>query len=87
MQVLAGIMAAKDYPCEHMTTLIVYGQKSGFDEQPGKMPGNVALCQPPDESVGYAAAVEGARRAFSKLFPDLQMLPDLPQRDNGYDSD
>ncbi|CAL8462001.1 g1532 [Coccomyxa elongata] len=35
-------------------------------------PANVAVCDPPDASIGYEAALQGAQALLQRLFPDVQ---------------
>ncbi|EIE25039.1 FAD/NAD(P)-binding domain-containing protein [Coccomyxa subellipsoidea C-169] len=36
------------------------------------LPANIALCDPPDATIGYEAVIQGAQALLQRLFPDLQ---------------
>lgn len=59
-------------------TLVFYDQGSEIRTHEALLPKNVAVTQPPDESLGYESAVAAAKEQFRRLFPELQFLPDLP---------
>ncbi|BDA41276.1 Rab proteins geranylgeranyltransferase component A 2 [Coccomyxa sp. Obi] len=48
-------------------------------------PANVAVCDPPDASIGYEAALQGAQALLQRLYPDMQgegLFPGGPRADD-----